>query len=65
MAFVLSLKICGQLHKLVVQLSFNNYPVKLHGISSDTYTVAEEAVGKVGYNQAIFGKIEQDNCFII
>ena len=27
--------------------------------------LADEAVGRVGLNQAIFRKIEQDNCFII
>ena len=27
--------------------------------------LADEAVGRVGYNQTIFRKIEQDNCFII
>ena len=28
-------------------------------------TVADEAAVRVGYNQGIFHKIEQDNCFII
>ena len=27
--------------------------------------LADEAVGRVGLNQMVFRKIEQDNCFII
>ena len=41
-----------------IKQTVNNYTVKSRGISPDTY-------GLVGWNQGIFRKIEQDNCFII
>ena len=42
---------------------FGNYAAKLRGAVA--WYLADELVGRVGYNQGIFRNIDQDNCLII